>query len=245
MTDLVLLHSLLTDATVWDRVTPALSGRHRLHVPAIPGFASAPPSGGPDVIDYADAIAQQLFDAQGLGPETAVMGNGLGAFVAVGLAVRHGHRFRQLVVVGGGMAFPANDRGAFRAMATAVRDGGMGAVVDVAVRRIFTEDYLQGHPDELAARRDVLLRTDPRAFVHACKALERLDLRDQVGDINNPTLVVVGTEDAATPPALAHGLAAALADARVEELLGVAHAPQLQNPGAFLRVVEPFLAMSN
>ena len=245
MHDLVLLHSLLTDASAWDRVTAALGRQHRLHVLDLPGFAGSPPPAGPDIVDYADAVAHEAFEVRGLGPETAVMGNGLGAFVAVALAARHNHRFDRLVVAGGGLAFPAAARGAFDTMAGAVRGGGMASVVDTAVRRIFTEEYLQAHPDELAARRDVLLRTDPDAFVHACVALERLDLRAEIAGVDNPTLVVVGTDDAATPPMLAHELADALSDGRVVEMSGVAHAPQLQTPDVFLSVVQPFLASAD
>ena len=58
-----------------------------------------------------------------------------------------------------------------------VQQFGMAAIVDTAVRRIFTEDWLAAHPEAVAERREVLLRIDPVRFAAACRALATLDLR--------------------------------------------------------------------
>lgn len=238
--DLVLLHSLLSDRAVFDRVVPALARDWRVNAVDLPGFGTSTPV-PPSIDAYADAVGS-LLEAGGYDPATtAVLGNGLGAFIGLGAAIRHGHRFHRLVLVGCGAAFPEAARQAFHTMIDRVQTGGMEAVVDIAVRRIFSEEYLAAHPDELEQRRRVLLRTDPAAFVGACRALIDLDYRDRLGTVANPTLVVVGSEDAATPPALARGLTDGLIGAAYRELPGVAHAPQLQDPGGFLEVVLPFL----
>lgn len=238
--DLVLLHSLLSDRAVFERIVPALIRSWRVNAVDLPGFGTSTPV-PPSIDAYADAVGS-LLEAGDYDPATtAVMGNGLGAFIGLGTAIRHGHRFHRLVLAGCGAAFPEAAKQAFRTMIERVQTGGMAAVVDIAVRRIFSEEYLATHPDELARRRDVLLRTDPDVFVRACRALIDLDYRGRLATVVNPTLVVVGSEDAATPPALAEDLVGELPDVAYRELTGVAHAPQLQDPIGFLAVVVPFL----
>jgi 3-oxoadipate enol-lactonase len=68
-----------------------------------------------------------------------------------------------------------------------------------------------------------------------------VDLRAALPGIRNPTLVVVGTLDEATPPALARELAAGIAGSRLVELDGCGHCPPLEQPEAFLAAVVPFL----
>jgi 3-oxoadipate enol-lactonase len=239
--DLVLLHSLLTDRGVWERVVPTLSRSRRVWLVDLPGYgdsATAPP----DIGAYADRIAGFLDDRD-LPTDTAVMGNGLGAAIALALAVRHGDRFDRLVLAGGAAEFPGESRQAFSTMAERVRTGGMEAVVDVAVRRIFTEEYLEANPAALEARRAVLLRADPEAFATACAALEAMDLRADLARVDNPTLVIVGDEDRATPPDRARELATGIPGARLVIMLGCAHAPQLQQPQAFLDSIGAFLGL--
>lgn len=238
--DLVLLHSLLSDRHVFDRIAPALGERFRLTLVDLPGFGSTPRV-DPSIDAFADLVGA-LLDEGGYDPAaTHLLGNGLGAFVALGTAVRHGAAFDRLVVVGCGHSFTDAGKAGFSAMVDKVEAGGMAAVAEVALRRIYTEDYLAAHPDEAEERRAVLLRTDPQAFVTACRALIGLDYAGEVADIRNRTCVVVGEDDAATPPAMAEELAGAIPGASLVRLPGLAHAPQLQDPDRFLSTVRDCL----
>lgn len=236
---LVLLHSLLIDRTAFARVVPALARRRRVHLVALPGFDGST-AAGPGVEDYADRLAGAL-GALALGPGSAVLGNGFGGFVALALAARHGSLFEKLLLVDTAAGFPAAAKAAFAVMAEKVAAGGMGAVAEIAARRIFHDAYLAAHPEAVAERRAVLLRFDPAAFSAACRALERVDLRGALARIANPTLVVVGELDAATPLDLARELALQIRGARFVLLPACGHCPPLEQPEAFLAAVSPFL----
>jgi 3-oxoadipate enol-lactonase len=237
--DLVLLHSLLIDRSAFARVTPVLSRSRRVHLVALPGFDGST-AAGPAVEDYADRVAAALRTL-GLGPGSAVLGNGFGGFVAVALAARHGGLFERLVLVDTAAAFPPAGKAAFAAMAASVAAGGMGAIAETAARRIFHDAYLAAHPEAVAERRAVLARFDPQAFVGACRALERVDLRPVLARIAHPTLVMVGELDAATPLALARALADGIKGARFVLLPRCGHCPPLEQPDAFLDAVAAFL----
>lgn len=236
---LVLLHSLLIDRSAFDRVAPELARSRRVHLVALPGFDGSTPA-GPAVEDYADRIADALRLLR-LGPGSAVLGNGFGGFVALALAARHGGLFEKLLLVDTAARFPAAARSAFAVMADKVAAGGMGEVAEIAARRIFHDAYLAAYPEAVAERRAVLLRFDPQSFIAACRALERVDLAGELARIANPTLVVVGELDAATPLDLARQLARDIRQARFVPLPGCGHCPPLEQPQAFLAAVGPFL----
>lgn len=237
--DLVLLHSLLIDRSAFERVRPALARRHRLHLVALPGFDRSTPAEA-RVEDYADRIAAAMR-ALRLAPGSTLLGNGFGGFVAVALAARHGALFEKLLLVDTAAGFPAAAKAAFGAMADRVRNGGMGTVAEIAARRIFHDAYLAAHPEAVDERRAVLMRFEPSSFVAGCRALEQVDLRPVLSRIANPTLVVVGELDAATPLDLAQELAARIAGAQFILLPQCGHCPPLEQPAAFLAAIGSFL----
>jgi 3-oxoadipate enol-lactonase len=235
---LVILHSLLTDSRSFDRVIPHLSGR--IITLDLPGFGTTDPA--PASIDaFADMMAAAVLEICGDEVSPTVMGNGLGAFVALGMAVRHPELLGRLVLVGCGAAIPEAGRPAFSTMIELVESGGMAALTPVALRRIFTEDYLEAHPEEAEERAAVMATTDPKAFVAACRALLGMDFTASAPGVPNSTLIVVGEDDRATRPEMAIRLNDLMPNATLVTLSGVAHAPQLQDPPGFVDAISQFL----
>ena len=240
--DLIVLHSLLTGREAFREILPELSSSWRVNLVDLPGFGGSTRV-EPTIEAYADRVAG-LFPAAGFGTETAVLGNGLGAFVALALAIGHGHLFDRLTLLGTGPGFPEEARSTFRALAVRARTEGMAAVADAAVRRIFPDRFIAEHPDLAEERGRILVGLDPESFAQACEALASLDPESELPLIANPSLVVVGELDAATPPALGRAVAGAVAGADVIELPGCGHCPQLEQPGALLAALAPFLDLS-
>jgi len=239
--DLLLLHSLLTEMTVFDPVLPQLSAGRRVTRINLPGFGQSTAAEMKTVADHADHVAR-VMDALELPRDTAVFGNGFGAFVALELAIRHGGRFGRLIVADTLAAFPEPARAPFRGMAERVARDGMKAVLDTAIGRMFPPAFAERHPDIIAARKAALGAVDPECFARACLALASLDLTSSVGKIKNPTLVLCGAFDQTTPPALARALAEKISGARYAEIPNSGHCPMLEQPALLLSAIEEFLA---
>lgn len=239
--DLVLFHSLLTDRTAFDAVVPTLAGHRRLTLVNLPGFGESSPA-GPAIEDYADRLAL-LFPALALGRATDLVAMSFGGFVGIALAARHGALFDRLVLVDTAAAFPEPARAPLTGMAERALSEGMAAVVDTAVRRMFTAAFIAAHPDTVEARARVLRQARPEYFATACRALAALDLRPVLSKIANPTLVIVGALDATTPPPLARELAAGIGGAALIEIPDCAHTPPIEKPDEFVRVIAPFLGV--
>jgi pimeloyl-ACP methyl ester carboxylesterase len=239
--DLVLLHSLLIDRSAFARVAPVLARHRRVHLVALPGFDGSS-LGVAAIEDYADRVAAALATLN-LSRDSALLGNGFGGFIALALAARHGALFHKLLLIDTAAGFPEAAKTAFAVMAEKVAAGGMGTVAEIAARRIFHDAYLAAHPEAVAERREVLMRMDPKAFTAGCRALEKVDLRPVLSGIANPTLVVVGELDAATPLALAREMAATIKGAQYILLPNCGHCPPLEQPDVFLAAVGPFLGL--
>jgi 3-oxoadipate enol-lactonase len=239
--NLVLLHSLLSDRSAFDRIAPRLAAERRLWLVNLPGFGASAPA-GPELDDVADRIAEEL-PKLGLAGVTDLLGNGFGGFVSVALATRHGKLFDRLVLVDTGAAIPPQGKAAFHAMAERVEAGGMEAVVATALQRMFPEDFLAAHPEIAEERKASLRAADPRHFAAACRALARFDRRASLATIRNPTLVVVGLRDTATPPSLSRELAAGIPGASLVEMAHCGHSPHIQDPDGFWQAIKPFLQL--
>lgn len=240
--DLVVIHSLLTGPEAFDTVVSELDDEIRFHRLHLPGFGSSTRLPGPDVTiqDMADVVAHSIAEA-GLGPGVTVLGNGLGSFIALALAIGHGDAFGRLIVANTGPGFSPERRGPFLVMSETALADGMSGVADVAVSRIFPAPYLEAHPEALDERRAVLETIDRKAFAAACRALSILDLRRDLEAISNPTMVVVGEIDQTTPPEMGKEVAAHIPGSRFEVISGCGHCPQLERPDRLVALVRDFV----
>jgi 3-oxoadipate enol-lactonase len=209
----------------------------------LPGFGSSTPLPSDDLSigDLADIVAATMAHL-GCNARAAVFGNGLGAFVALSVGIRHGGSFGPLIASNVGATFPPERTQAFITMSELAEAGGMPAVADVAVRRIFPEEFVARHPSALAERRAVLETIDAGAFSRACRALASLDLRGHLAAVRNPTLVIAGSIDQTTPPEMAREVASLIPGARLTIIPECGHCPQLEQPTALVDVIEAFLA---
>ena len=237
---LVLLHSLLADRSSFALVTGPLTAHFRVMLPALPGFGRSPAVPG-GLSEIADQVAAAI-DEFAAGQPVRLLGNGYGGFVALQTVIRHPVLVDRLVLAAAGAAFSEPGREAFRAMARGTAARGLEAIADIAMRRLFADDFHAANPDLVAQRRRIFLESDPAVVMRACEALAALDLRPFVANVTIPVLAVVGDKDEATPLPMSQDIVARLPNSRLTILEGLAHVPQLQAPHRFIDAVLPFLS---
>ena len=240
--DLVVLHSLLADRHAFDSVLPTLAAKHRVTLINLPGFHGSQPTPLALMDGYVAAI-EDGFDEFKIGRDAVLIGNGFGGTVALAFALAHPERISKLVLSDAAACFPPEGRQAFAVMADKVAEGGLGAVVEIAAKRVHSPGYLKAHPEAVAARKQVLLQIDPKGFAAACKILQETDLIPLLHHLRVPTLVVCGELDQATPPALNKAIVEKVAGARYIELPGCGHCPPLEQPDAFLKAIKEFVGL--
>ena len=240
--DLVVLHSLLADRHAFDPVLPALAAQHRVTLINLPGFHGSQPCMLP-LMDAYVAVIEDGFQEFGIASDSILIGNGFGGTVALAFALAHPERIAKLLLSDAAACFPDEGRKQFEVMATKVSEGGLGAIAEIAAKRVFSPAYLAAHPELIDERKRVLMRIDPKAFQAACKILQEADLEPLLHRMRVPTLVVCGEFDQATPPPLNKSIAEKVAGARYIELPGCGHCPPLEQPKQFLAAIKDFVGL--
>jgi len=108
---LVLLHGAGDQAGAWSRVAPGLLADYRLVIPDLPGHGGSAPETGPlhisAIVEGIEAVMEaEVQDTGG----AILIGNSLGAWVAMLYAVEHPDRVDRLVLVNGGALRGDHDR---------------------------------------------------------------------------------------------------------------------------------------
>ncbi|MER6325576.1 bifunctional 3-oxoadipate enol-lactonase/4-carboxymuconolactone decarboxylase PcaDC [Streptomyces coelicoflavus] len=224
---LLLGPSLGTSYALWDAVAPELSTAHRVIRWDLPGHGGSPADligPGATVADLAELV---LALADSLGVERfAYAGVSLGGAVGLHLAVHRPERVSSLAVVCSSAHF--NGAKPWQERATRVREEGLARLAESADARWFTPGFTV--PRLVRDHRDA----DPEAYAACCDALAAFDLRDRVGEISAPTLLIAGHEDPATPPAHLRELADAVPGATLTEIPGASHLAPAERPEAVL-----------
>ncbi|WUS96787.1 alpha/beta hydrolase [Streptomyces sp. NBC_00708] len=141
----VALHGITSNALSWAAVARLLAGRVTLVAPDLRGRAGSARLPGPyGIVAHTDDIAA-LADGLGRGP-VVLAGHSMGAFVAALAAVRHPDRFGPLLLVDGGIGFPAPTHLTPDELMTAVIGPAMDRLSMTFPDRAAYRAFWQAHP---------------------------------------------------------------------------------------------------
>ncbi len=230
----VLLHGFPFSSRLWAPQIEGLRSGHRVIAPDLRGFGRSPVVPGPYRMEtLADDVAG-LMDALGLA-RAAVAGLSMGGYVAFELYRRHPGRVARLMLADT-RAEPDDEEGRARRarMAERARAEGTGAIVDGMIPKLVAPATLEERPEIVRELRAIMEEVDPEAVAAALEGMaERADSRPLLAEISVPVLVIVGAEDAITPPAVARAMVEAIPDARLEVVASAGHVSNLERPEAF------------
>lgn len=213
---------------MWDRQLPVLGDTWRLLRYELPGHGGAPAEAASSVDDLARRLLAVLDDE---GIDTfGYAGCGLGAAVGARLALLRPDRVAALALVSAAARYGSSDT--WRQRGVVVRAGGLDRTATATPGRWFTEAFLATQPAIVEWTVQMVRTTDAACYVAACEALAAFDIRDSLGSISVPTLVVAGADDTETPPADARLLVAGIPDARLAVVPATGHLAPVEEPSA-------------
>lgn len=227
--------SLGTTLHMWDGQLP-LAERFRLIRYDHRGHGgSAAPPGPYEIADLAGDVLE-------LGIERAhYVGLSIGGMVGMWIAANAPERIDRLVLICTSAQLGPVSMWQERAEKV-LAAGSAEPVADAVVDRWLTPGFAAEHPDERAKLRAMLTSSDPEGYAACCGAIERMDLRDDLGRITAPTLVISGADDQATPVEHQRLIAEAIPGARHEILAPAAHTAAVEQADAVNRLIEEHLS---
>lgn len=240
----VLGHGLLFSGWMFHPQTEVLREHYRCVTVDWRGQGDTPatPSGYDMDTLTADAVA--LIGRLAAGPVHYV-GLSMGGFVGQRIAARHGELLRSLTLLDTSAdAEPPEKAKEYRLLAQVYRFTGVRPVLGKVKAAMFGPDFLSSPANEPVIDEWVRrLRRCERAGIRKAVlgVVERQPVQQELSRISVPTLVAVGADDVATPPAEAKRVAAAVDGARLEVVKGSGHSSTLEQPGALTALIRDFL----
>ena len=191
--------------------------------------------------DTMAAIAKRILDAAP--PRFALAGLSMGGYVALEIVRQAADRVERLALLDTGSRADAPEATAKRHANIALAQSGrfedvIGPQFPLYVNPARANDAAL-KAEYLAMCHDV----GPEAYVRQQKAImTRADARPLLRTIRVPTLVLVGEQDAATPPALSDEMAAAIPGARLVKVAECGHLSTMERPEAVTRELVEWMA---
>jgi 3-oxoadipate enol-lactonase len=236
---LVLGSSLGTTGAMWDDNLEALGERFRLLRYDARGHGGSPVPDGPYTMDELGADVLRLLDRLGI-ERASYCGLSLGGMIGMWLASEAPARIDRLVLCCTVPHFPPRELWDERI--EIVRTQGIEPMVEPALDRWLPPDVRAARPEAEEHLRALIRSTSPEGYAGCCEAIRDMDLRDRLGAIRAPTLVVAGSQDPSTPAEKVRRIAEAVDGARYVELEGAAHIANMARPVEFSRAVLDHLA---
>lgn len=192
---------------------------------------------------FADDLAA-LLDALEIREPVVLCGLSMGGYIAFHFCRKYAARLRGLILCDTRVVADSPEGAAARrVMADRVIAEGPTPLVEAMLPRLFAEATRRQRPEVIEGLRRVMMATSPQAIAAAAIGMaERPDMTAVLSQIQCPTLVVVGQEDASAPPAEMQGIAQAIPGARFVEIPDAGHMSPVENPAAVNAAIIEFLA---
>ncbi|HTG21242.1 MAG TPA: alpha/beta fold hydrolase [Reyranella sp.] len=108
---------------------------------------------------------------------------------------------------------------------------GMPGVLDTLLGRWFTDQFRRDRPDVVDARKDQMLKANPRVYRETYRVFATTEMAPWLSEIKAPTLVMTGELDPGCGPELNEKIAAALPHSELVILPALKHSVLVEAPG--------------
>jgi pimeloyl-ACP methyl ester carboxylesterase len=234
-TPVVLLHGLFGSPDNWRSIMEDLAGQYRFFALQLPidHGGDRPHTSFKSLGQLTDHVAR-FFDKMAL-DRAVLCGNSLGGQVAIDFCLRHPERVEKLVLAGSAGLFERSLSGGKgpRLCRTFVREQACGIFHDpVHVTDELVEDVYTMLTD----------RQYRRFLLRVAKATRNRYMLDELAEVQVPTMIIWGRNDTITPPFVAEQFCDKIRRAELAFIDECGHAPPIEQPGQFARLLHAFLA---
>ena len=226
----VLVHGFPLDSRIWEGQREGLAGNCRVITPDLRGFGQSSSSAPFSIESLADDLRTLLKE---IGALPCVLGGlSMGGYVALAYVKKYRTDLRGLMLIDtraeGDTPQGREGRGN---MIELVRESGSRAVADQMMPKMLAPNEAAARPGVAKNLRAIMEACPPLTIEHALGAMhDRPDFTEDLGSIAVPTLILVGEQDAITPPDVARKMQEEIPRAVLEVIRGAGHMSPMEQP---------------
>lgn len=241
---ILLVHGFPLDHSMWHAQIEALAGGWRVIAPDLPGFGASPPLAGPVTMERCADHLVEMLDALGVNEPVVLCGLSMGGYVAFQFWQRHAGRLAKMVLCDTRAAADAPEAAQGRyQFAEQIITHGMGVAAETMLPKLIAPATTATSPQTVEKIRSMVLAASPAGAAEALKGMAvRADMRDLLSEMQVKTLVIVGEDDAISPPEEMREIATAMPDAELVIVPMAGHMSPMENATAFNTALLRFLA---
>jgi pimeloyl-ACP methyl ester carboxylesterase len=240
----LLVHGFPLNRHMWRSQIDALSKSHRLIAPDLCGFGeSGPPTSAVTMQTYADDLAG-LLDFLEVDQPVTIAGFSMGGYVTFEFWRRHRNRVGGMMLIDT-LADPDSTEKAAgrREAAQRVSAEGPNFLYDGMIPNLVADQTFNGHPELVKTIHGMMATSSSAGVIAALHAMaDRSDSRELLREIDVPTTVIVGAEDAISPPAGMEQIAQSLQSAEFCVIPDAGHMTTMENASAVSTAMQKHLS---
>jgi pimeloyl-ACP methyl ester carboxylesterase len=240
---LVLVHGFPLSREMWKPQVDALQSEYRVLAPDLPGFGGTAPLSDPPSMDGMTDVVANFLDAVNVREPVALGGLSMGGYVALAFARRYPDRLRALILADT-RSEPDDETGKANRdkMIAYAKEHTATGVIEQMMPKMVSGETQTRRPEVVAEVRRIAGMQSVGGIIAALMAMrDRPDAAPGLAPITVPTLVLVGADDALTPPAMSQNLAGRIPGARLVSIPGAGHLSNMEKPADFTAAVADFL----
>lgn len=203
--------------------------------PDLPGYGDSPPPAGAGLAPILDAVADVLDEEP-----AHVLGVSFGALLALALAHYHPRLVRSLTLSDAtlGRAYLADREREKWLQGRLDLSQNLQAISMQRAAEIAAPGASIQVVEEIARH---MRRARPEGYMAVARSIAATDAKPWLASIEAPALVLCGEDDQVTGAAVSQTLADSLSCASLHTIPNAGHAPHIEQPDEFARVVREFL----
>ena len=189
-----------------------------------------------DLVDDLEALRARLGIVR-----AHFAGHSLGGMIGPAYARRYPDRVLSLGLWSTAAFRTEDDSAKVKGVVAAMRERGIGQVLDTLTARWFTDAFCAAHPEVIDWRKKQVMDTNPDVFLNVFDIYAETEMGPWLHEITAPSQVLTGELDGGCNPRLNKLIAAALPQSELVILDGLKHAIFIEATDRVLPPVRAFL----
>jgi 3-oxoadipate enol-lactonase len=237
----VLAHPLAVSAEIWGYQLPLLTTRFRVLLPDIRGHGSS--EAGSDSF----TLAALAGDIAGLLRyleirQVTFVGLSISGMIGQVFALEHPDLLRALVLCSTGCHTNEQMSEVLAQRIQSVQAQGIEPLLRPTLERWLTAPFIAASSHTTSWIAHLIRATTTAGYAACCRAMQTFDVRDQLGQIAVPTLLMPGEKDTAFPPEVAAWMQARIRGAQLRTVPEAMHLGNVEKAHVFNEILSTFLA---